>query len=183
MRFLRRRPPVRIIAAAAIAAAAVLVPTVALASAGGGRAAPQAAQCNAGDTYVWLADAQDAATGHLFYPVEFTNIGSRACYLYGFPGVQGLTGTFPFQGIGPAAQRATFTPHRVTIGKNQTAYALLEITNYGFIPGCKQVTGAGLGVYPPGQKQRQYVMNFTFPACTNKAYLQVYPVQPGIGVP
>ena len=45
------------------------------------------------------------------------------------------------------------------------------------------VTGAALGVYPPNQKQRQYVSNFTFPACKNKGYLQVFPVQPGIGVP
>jgi hypothetical protein len=177
-----RRPGRRIIAAAALACAAVLVPTVALASAGSGRAAPQAVpQCTSGSTYVWFADAQNGATGHLYYPVEFTNIGSHACYLYGFPGVQGLTSTL--KGIGPAAGRAKVTPHRVTVGRNQTVHATLSIVNYGFIAGCTQVTGAGLGVYPPNQKLRQYVMNFTFPACKNKAYLQIYPVTPGIGVP
>jgi hypothetical protein len=184
MKLLSRRPGPRIVAAAgALACAAVLVPTVALASAGGGRAAPQVAECNFGDTYVWLADAQNGATGHLYYPLEFTNTGSRACYLYGFPGVQGLT-TTSFKGIGPAASRDTYIArHRVTVGKDQTVHALLDITNQGFIPGCKQVTGAVLGVYPPNQRERQYVMNFTFPACKNKAYLQVFPVQPGIGVP
>jgi Protein of unknown function (DUF4232) len=181
MKLLSRRPGRRVIAAAALAGAAILVPTVALASAGGGRAAPQVAQCTARNTYVWFADAQNGATGHLYYPVEFTNLGSRACYLYGFPGVQGLTGAL--KGIGPAASRVSIAHARVTVGKNQTVHATLEITNYGFIPGCKQVTGAGLGVYPPNQKQRQYVTNFTFPACKNKAYLRVYPVQPGIGVP
>jgi hypothetical protein len=186
MKLPRRRPGPRIIAAAAaLACAAVLVPTVALASAGNGRAAGQAVpQCTSDNTLVWLADAQSGATGHLYYPLEFTNVGSRACYLYGFPGVQGLTATYPFKGIGPAASRDTYIArHRVTVGKNQTVHALLDITNYGFIPGCKQVTGGGLGVYPPNQKLRQYVFNFTFPACKNKAYLQVFPVQPGIGVP
>jgi Protein of unknown function (DUF4232) len=181
MNLVSRRPGRRVIAAAALACAAVLVPTVALASSGSGRAAPQVAQCSASNTYVWFADAQNGATGHLYYPIEFTNLGSRACYLYGFPGVQGLTATL--KPIGPAAGPVKIGHGRVTVGKDQTVHATLEITNYGFIPGCKQVTGVGLGVYPPNQKQRQYVMNFTFPACKNKAYLQVFPVQSGIGVP
>jgi hypothetical protein len=130
---------------------------------------------------VWLADAPNGATGHTAYPIEFTNTGSRTCWLDGYPGVQGATASG--RALGPAARRIGTARRKIMIKPDQTASALLIITDRGFISGCKNATGAALGVYPPGQRLRQFVFNFTFPVCTNKVYLSVLPVRSGIGVP
>jgi len=178
-----RRPSWRGAAVTSVAALALLVPAVAWATttASAGTRTAEVSRCGGFSTYVWLADAPSGATGHVAYPIEFTNIGSRACWLEGFPGVQGLTASL--RAIGAPAGRLTTPAHRVMIKPDQTAYALLIITNNAFIPGCHTATGGALGVYPPGQRLRQFVSNFTFPACTNKGYLAIMPVAPGIGVP
>jgi hypothetical protein len=181
MHFIRRRRGPQIIAAALIAAAAIVVPTTMALASSGGAAAASVPQCQEGDTYVWLALAADGASGTYYYPVEFTNIGSRSCWLYGFPGVAAITATA--RRFGPAAGRFSMNHGRVTIRPDQTAYALLGIVENGTIRGCKQAEGAGLQVYPPNQKDSQFVFNFTFPACRNKVYMHVFPVAPGIGVP
>jgi hypothetical protein len=170
----------RIIATAAVACAALLVPAVALASS---PARSQVPACGNGSdsTLVWLALAPNAASGTTYYPVEFANVGTHACTLYGYPGVSAVTGSG--KRIGPAAGRFGATPHVVTLQPNQSAHALLGIVTDGTVRGCHAATGGGLAVYPPGQTVRQVVPDFTFPACTNKVFMHVYPVTPGIGVP
>jgi hypothetical protein len=165
-------------AAAILVCGAIAAPAVALAAPSAPQATPQ---CTASQTYVWFGDAPNGAAGTIYYPVEFTNLGRHACYLYGYPGVSGLTSSG--RRIGPAAGRVGAPRHRVTIGHNQTAHALLGIVEAGIIAGCHPATGAGLGVYPPNQRAEQQIGNFTFPACKSKVYLHVYPVQAGIGVP
>jgi hypothetical protein len=178
MDFRMRRIRAAGIAAAAVACTAVLVPAVAQAS----NSAPQTAQCSDGNTYVWLALAQNGAAGTLYYPVEFTNLGSRACYLIGYPGVSAVAGA-TLRDVGPAAGRFGAKPRRVTIGHDQTAHALLGIVQTGFIDGCRTAGAAGIAVYAPNQTERQVVTNFSFSLCRNKVYMHVYPVTPGIGVP
>ncbi len=184
MHISRRRLGLGILAAAVVACTAGVVPAVALASSDGHQAA-SVAECQSSDTYVWLALAQNGAAGSLYYPVEFTNVGSQSCWLYGYPGVAAVNSAQ--HQVGPAASRVSATPHKVTLKRDQTAHALLQITEADIIGGChvKTITGlgAGLQVYPPNQKQRQIVPDFEFQACTNKVYLHVYPVTPGIGVP
>jgi hypothetical protein len=180
------RPRWKVLAAVAFGCSAILAPAVAqAASASHARpvapASPQTAQCNSGNTYVWLALAANGATGTIYYPVEFTNTGSHSCWLAGFPGVSGLTSSYRI--LGPAAGRFSATAHRVTLKPRQTAHAVLGIVNSGFIGGCHAATARALGVYPPNQRQRQVVGSFSFPACKNKVYMHVYPVTPGIGVP
>ena len=170
-----------IIAAAALACtAAALLPIMAQASPAS-RAAPQVARCTASNTYVWFALSPSGAAGTIYYPIEFTNLGSRTCWLSGYPRVFGTTksGTT----FGPAAGRLTLPVGRITLRKNQTAHALLGIVEPGIIAGCHAVTGGGLAVYPPGQAHRQLVGSFYFSGCRNKVYMHVGPVQPGIGVP
>jgi hypothetical protein len=180
MKRLPSRPGLRIFAAAAVACSAIALPAVALASAGA-PSRPVVAQCKAGNIFVWLGLVNNGATGHVADPVEFTNVGSHACWLFGFPGVSAVTGSL--KQIGPAAARVPVAPHKVTVQKGQTAHALLIITNTAFIPGCKQARGVGLKVFPPNQTQKQFVFNFLVSGCKNKKYLQVFPVTPGIGVP
>lgn len=184
MKFLNRRPGWRLMAgaAAAVACCAAVVPAVAEASSAA-PAAPQVAQCTGGNTYVWLALAPNGAAGTIYYPIEFTNLGAHACWLYGYPGVSAVTSKGGR--VGPPAGRfgQPPKPHKVTLGHNQTAHALLGIIENGIIGGCHAATGGGLSVYPPGQTEKQGIFNFTFPVCKNKVYMHVYPVQAGIGVP
>jgi len=165
------------LAAAAAAGLAAGVPAVAIASS----SAPATPRCNASNTYVWFALSPNGATGHIYYPVEFTNIGSAACTLTGFPGLSAISKSL--HQIGVAASRAPVTAHTVTVKPHRTVHAVLAITQAGFIPGCHQAAAGGLKVYPPNEKSKQYVLNFSFTACKNKPFLWVDPVTPGIGVP
>lgn len=174
------RARTRIVAAMAVCAAAALLPTVAFASpARHASAAPP--RCREARTLVWLALAPEGAAGIIYYPVEFTNLGAHACSLYGFPGVSAINKSG--HQIGPPASRAAFSHQPVTLGPGQTAFARLGITQPGIIGGCRAATAAGLRVYPPSQKSATRVESFTFPACTNKVFMYIYPVQAGIGVP
>jgi len=176
LRFTKRR----FVAAAVSACVVIFVPAVALAASGShARAAAQ--PCAESSTYVWLALAPQGAAGTIYYPVEFTNIGSTTCTLRGFPGVSAITKTD--HQLGPAAGRITTSVRTDTLKPGQTVNALLGIVEPGIIAGCHGATAFGLKVYPPNQKEREFVGSFTFSACTNKVFLHVYPVAAGIGVP
>jgi Protein of unknown function (DUF4232) len=160
------------------ACVAIGVPAVALASSGAQSVA--APQCRAAHTDVWLALSPNGAAGTIYYPVEFTNLGSTACTISGFPGVAAINSSD--QRLGHPAVRFTATAHTVTLKPHQTAHALLGIEETGAV-GCHAVTAFGLQVYPPNQTVRQVVRSFTFSACAHAIYMHVYPVSSGIGVP
>jgi hypothetical protein len=119
--------------------------------------------------------------GAVYYPIEFSNVSSRACWLYGYPAVTGLTSRG--KPIGPQAGRYVAPQRKITLRPGQTAHALLGIVEAGIIGGCRAATGSALGVIPPDARRQQVIGDFSFPACTNKVYMRVYPVQSGIGVP
>jgi len=168
----------RLAAAAAVAFLAAGVPAVAIASS----SAPAAPRCNASNTYVWFGLSPNGAAGTIYYPVEFTNVGSKACTLTGFPGVSAISNSA--RQIGLAATRVKSVPvHKVTVKPEQTVHAVLGIVEPGLITGCHNAAADGLKVYPPNEKSRMLVLNFSFTACKNKPFLRVYPVAPGIGVP
>ena len=167
--------------AAAVACAAIGVPAAALASSASRSVAATPPRCTAADTYVWLALSPNGAAGTIYYPVEFTNLGSTTCTLSGYPGVAAIGSTY--HQLGPAAGRVTMTAHTVTLKAHQTAFAAIGIVEKGIIAGCHNATAFGLQVYPPDEKVKQFVSSFTFSACTNKVYMHVFPVKAGIGVP
>jgi hypothetical protein len=169
----------RMLAAAVIACAAAGVPAVALASS----SAPAVKPCTAPDTYVWFGLAPNGAAGTIYYPVEFSNTGSKTCTLRGFPGVAAITKSG--KQLGKAAARFTVAVHTVTLKPNQTAHALIGIIDdpAGVVSGCHGATAYGFQVYPPGQARKQLITDFGYPACTNKVFMHLYPVQSGVGVP
>ena len=167
----------RLALAATVACLAVGIPVVALASS----SAPATPRCDASDTYVWLALSPNGTAGPIYYPVEFTNLGSTTCTLFGFPGVSAINSKG--HQLGFAATRVYTPAHAVTLKHGQTAHALLGIAETGLFTSCHVATAFGLKVYPPGQKVKQFVSGFTFQTCTNQHVLSVYPVTPGIGVP
>jgi hypothetical protein len=177
---LRTRFSRRLAAATAIACAAIGLPAAALGAASS-PSHPATRGCTSAHTYVWLALAPNGATGTIYYPVEFTNVGTASCILFGYPGVSAVTKTG--HQLGPAAGRFTAKRHNVILKPGQSAHAALGIISDGVIPHCQNATGAGLKVYPPNQASFQFVFNFSFPVCRNKVFMHVYPVKPGIGVP
>jgi hypothetical protein len=168
------------VAAAALACSAALLPTMAQA-APDSHASPQAARCTAANTYVWFALSPSGAAGTIYYPIEFTNLGSRTCWISGYPRVYGMRASGAR--FGPAAGRLTTPVRRIMLRRHQTAHALLGIVEPGIIAGCHAVAGAGLIVYPPGQSHSQTVGSFTFSGCSNRVYMHVFAVAAGVGVP
>jgi hypothetical protein len=169
----------RMLAAAVLACAAIAVPAVALASS----AAPAIKPCKASNTYVWFGLAPNGAAGTIYYPIEFSNTGSSSCTLRGFPGVAAINSSD--HQLGKPAARFSASVHTVTLKPDQTAHALVGIIDdpAGVVSGCHGGTAYGFQVYPPGQSHKQFINDFGYSACTNKVFMHLYPVQPGVGVP
>lgn len=167
-------------AAASIAAAAIVVPAIALASSGSPTSATGAAapQCATSGLVVWLNTTGNGAAGNIAYQLEFTNLSGHACTLFGYSGVSGVN--LHGKQLGKAAHRSPgVAKHQVRLANGATAKETILIAEVGNIPrsDCRQVTAAGLRIYPPDQVAAK-VVPFPFGACSRAAqYLQVWPVQ------
>ena len=148
--------------------------------------ASAAPACSTANLSVWVnLSAGSVAAGTTSWPLDFTNTGSRACTLSGYPGV---TATNAKGGqLGRAADRQPiFTARTVTIPAGGTAHAYLfwlQVLN--FTPsGCKLGTASLLKVYPPGQRSAADTF-FSMRVCRSTRplyqYLWVAAVQPGVG--
>jgi hypothetical protein len=151
-------------------------------------AAGAPAECPAADLKVKVGPGNGAA-GSIYYPLEFTNTGSAACTMYGYPGVAFVTKAGGTAAGGavlgvPAFRNAAFAPKVVTLAPGVTAHASLQVQVAQNYPAatCKPVTGHWLQIYPPGSKAAEYV-RFTAVTCTGNipsgSTLGIYVVQPG----
>ncbi|MFE3195515.1 DUF4232 domain-containing protein [Nocardia sp. NPDC059240] len=105
----------------------------------------------------------DGAAGSTYVPIVFTNNGSRACSLTGYPGVsytQGANG----EPVGPAATREAFEGNdggvAVVIAAGGRAAATLRTVNdVGVYPAdtCGPVAVAGLRIYPPDNTESVFI--------------------------
>jgi hypothetical protein len=117
------------------------------------------------------------------YTLEFTNVSSRACSLYGYPEVSAFAGT----PIGSAAvDDPSVRPQPVMLEPGATAHSVLRITGTGrFQPtACAQVTAPDLRVMLPDQGRPTFVP-IRLAACSRKgpAFMSVQPIQPRPGIP
>ena len=141
-------------------------------------------KCATSGLAVWLGvGAGGAAAGSTYYPLEFTNVSSSSCHLFGYPGVSASSG----HQVGKAASRnPSSSAQTVVLAPGATAHALLQVTDVSNFPpaSCKPVTAGGLQVYPPGQFSAAFIP-FPLKACsgTSETFLSVSPVQPGVGIP
>jgi hypothetical protein len=130
-----------------------------------------------------LTNPQGAA-GSVYQNIDFTNVGSTTCSLYGYPGAALGTG-MPFNQIGAAASRSTTaSPAVVTLSPGQTANALLRVTqalNYP-TPTCTPMKTTYLQIYPPSQTTAIY-LSYTATGCasTSVNLLMIGAVQAGAG--
>ena len=108
------------------------------------------AKCQSGALKVALGPG-NAAAGSQIIPIQFTNISTSACTLYGFPGVSFTGETYAVQ-LGPAAARNHASPEQVvTLAPGAMASAQVKIVdaqNYPAGP-CGLTTASGILVYPP----------------------------------
>ena len=126
----------------------------------------------------------NGAAGSTYLPIVFTNTGTAACTLFGYPGVSLAKGNPPAQ-IGAAAARSTTAPAKtVTLAPGGTANAALQVTVAGNYPSatCKPVPATTLVVYPPNQTASVSVpYSTTGCAAQGVDILHVSVVQPGSG--
>ena len=109
---------------------------------------PQA--CPVSDLRIGLG-APSGAAGSVYYAIEFTNTGSSACTLYGYPGVA-LAATDGGPAVGALAVRAPGAAKvLVTLAPGATAHAVLQVEQTASYPApvCKPVRTQWLAVYPP----------------------------------
>jgi hypothetical protein len=106
---------------------------------------------------VAVASGDGGAAGHLDVNLRFLNHGSRACYLYGSPGVSFVAGDKGVQ-VGFAATRQPRADgHKVTIPPGGYAISPLRITSTGPLEPCKPVSVRGLRVYAPDDTGSAFV--------------------------
>jgi hypothetical protein len=145
--------------------------------------ATAAAACASASLQVKAGDDEGAA-GSVYQVIDFTNTGTAACTLYGYPGVSLATGT-PLAQVGAAAARSTTgSATLVTLAPGATANALLRITQALNYPSatCSPKATTELRVYPPNQTAAIDVA-YTSTGCASSSVklLTIGVVQAGAG--
>jgi hypothetical protein len=121
--------------------------------------------------------------GGTTYTLEFTNVSSRACSLYGYPEVSAYAGA----PVGSAAVDDTSVRAQpVILPPGATAHSVLRIAGPGQFraDACAQVTAPELRVTLPDQGRPSFVP-IRLAVCSKKgpAFMSVQPIQPRPGIP
>ena len=127
-------------------------------------AIPACATANLG---VWVNLSQGSvAAGTAAFPLDFTNTGSRACTLSGYPGVSATNANGGQLGRA-AARDPLYKAKTVTLPAGGTAHAQLLWTEIGNFTasGCKPATASLIKVYPPNSRTARAGF-FDLQACT-----------------
>ena len=136
-----------LVAAALLAAAVIATPAAEAAAKG----------CSASKLVVWAGEEPGGGTaGSVYYRIEFTNLSSRTCTLFGFP----IVGAVNLKGKQLGAP-ATHSPGKkvkaVKLAQGQTATAQLRIVEaLNYSPNeCKPTWAAGLRIGDPRRRRHQ----------------------------
>ena len=171
-------------AAASSAAASTAAPTGHASSAAVNPNVPAGPPgCATRDLKATVGIAQGAA-GSVYQVIDFTNIGTAACSLYGYPGIA-LAGGSPVTQIGAAASRSPQAgPALITLKPGAVANTLLRITQAQNYPTsrCSPMASTYLQIYPPNQTTPIYLgYKSTGCSATGVNLLTVSVVQSGAG--
>jgi len=139
--------------------------------------------CATRDLKATVGIAQGAA-GSVYQVIDFTNIGTASCSLYGYPGIA-LAGGSPVTQIGAAASRSPQAgPALITLKPGGVANTLLRITQAQNYPTsrCSPMASTYLQIYPPNQTTPIYLgYKSTGCSATGVNLLTVSVVQSGAG--
>src|SRR5437762_720024 len=72
-----------------------------------------AARCTTGRLVVWMDTEGNGAAGSVFYKLQFTNLSSHRCTLFGYPGVSAVD--LHGHRLGSPAARLNAHPRHVTL--------------------------------------------------------------------
>jgi hypothetical protein len=145
------------------------------------------AQCASAGLRVTVGSARGAA-GSIYYPLDFTNISSVSCDMFGYPGVSFVSA--PGGGVlgSQAIRNSAFGPSAVTLAPGAVAHASVQVVVAQNYPAtiCDPVTAHFLRVYPPGQYTPLYA-GLTTTTCRGSvpggSTLGIYVVRPGANGP
>lgn len=119
--------------------------------------APGTPNCPAGQLSAQVTGSEGAA-GSVYHTLSFTNTGSQACVLSGFPGVSYVTGASGEQ-VGAAAERSGSAKGPVTLapgGSTTAQVQAVQVANYPEAD-CDPTPVNGLRVYPPNDRGALFV--------------------------
>jgi Domain of unknown function (DUF4232) len=129
------------------------------------------AACATRDLKVKLGLGQGTA-GSTYTNIDFTNIGTVTCTLYGYPGIS-LAGGSPIAQMGQAADEDPATPRElITLAPGAVANALLKIVDAGNFPPalCHPASSTFLQIFPPNQTTPVYLA-YSTTACLKPIHL------------
>jgi len=168
----------RLAAGIGLAGAAILLPTAALASSAAPSHPSAPPGCTSVLTRVWYGLPGDGAAGHIFYQLQFSNIGHSTCTFFGYPGVSALDIHGHQVGRPATHSGAKLT---VTLVPGATAHVDLNIID-PFIVCAHPVKAVELRVFPPGQFRAQAVP-FPSMGCPGRSIMHVDALHPQAGIP
>ena len=112
------------------------------------------AQCTTSDLRLTVGQ-ENGAAGTIYYPLDFTNVSSSACTIYGYPGVSFATSAGGSIIGAPAGRRdiSGITPTLITVQPGGTAHAILALSDVLVSNQChqNQTPVNTVQVYPPDQ--------------------------------
>jgi hypothetical protein len=170
-------------AAGAGSTATATAPAAQSATSSAGTPAPaaQPGPCSTAALRVTLGSQEGAAAGHFYRTVDFTNISSASCTLYGYPGVSFVAAIGGNQ-IGAAASRSPASKRLIVLAPGKKAHALLDLLDVLNFPSseCAASDAHWIKVYPPNQFSASYVP-WTAKVCSKPkpVYMSVAPVRQG----
>lgn len=167
----------RLLVALALAGTALAAGTAAAAGSQSHATAHWDPACPSGSIVNWLNTSGSGAAGSIYYQIEFTNVSTSACSLFGYPGVSAVNASGGQ--IGAAAGHITGTVNHVNLAPGASARASWQVTETGdFSPNaCHPHTAHGLRVYAPGFTSSD-IIPFPYSTCsTSLVSLHVAPVR------
>jgi hypothetical protein len=139
-------------------------------------------RCKAGDLRVSLGGG-DAAMGHTYRTLRFTNVSGHSCTVQGFPGVSYVAGDDGHQ-VGAPAARTGNSGTSIRLANGQTAsttVGMVNARNYDAAT-CKPQAVRGFRVYVPDERAAKFVqLNGTGCGNAKVQQLTVQALQPGRG--
>jgi hypothetical protein len=153
------------------------------AAGGGGGETSATAECKPGNLKLSLGPS-DAAAGHVYQALRFTNVSKVSCVIVGFPGLSYVTGDSGAQ-VGKPAERDGSIGAQITLRPGQVASTVVTETDIGVFDTstCKPTATRGFRVYPPDSTASVFVAQSGMGCAGNppSAQLRVQTIKPGAG--
>ena len=123
------------------------------------------------------AGASNGAAGTVYYPLDFTNAGTSACTMYGYPGVAFVTSAGGSVIGAPAGRReiAGTGPALITLQPGATAHATLAVSDVLVGNQCHnhQMKVSTVQVYPPDEYTPLYAP-FSGTGCADRSLVVMF---------